>query len=133
MAFGMGGGLLQKNNRDTLKFAMKACARHTDGVWIDIFKDPTIYDATTWEPISSSFKKSMAGRLELMYNEDTGDYKTVRIEDARTHYDLGYRPMLETVYDNGTLVRDMTFAEVRENAKLPAERIVIEKAEVETV
>lgn len=133
MAFGMGGGLLQKNNRDTLKFAMKACARHTDGVWIDIFKDPTIYDATTWEPISSSFKKSMAGRLELMYDADTNEYKTVRIgEEARALYDLGYRPMLETVYDNGALVRDMTFAEVRKNARLPAEKLRITAAEEAT-
>jgi nicotinamide phosphoribosyltransferase len=132
MAFGMGGGLLQKNNRDTLKFAMKACARHTDGVWIDIFKDPTIYDATTWEPISSSFKKSMAGRLELVSNGT--DYKTVRVEEVAAMMSAGYAPMLETVYDNGKLVRDMTFAEVRENAKLPAERLSIEVAEtVETV
>lgn len=133
IAFGMGGGLLQKNNRDTLKFAMKACARHTDGAWIDIYKDPTIYDATTWKPISSSFKKSMAGRLELMYDADTNEYKTVRIgEEARALYDLGYRPMLETVYDNGALVRDMTFAEVRKNARLPAEKLRITAAEEAT-
>ena len=133
MAFGMGGGLLQKNNRDTLKFAMKACARHTDGVWIDIYKDPTIYDPTTWKPISSSFKKSMAGRLELMHDAETNEYKTVRIgEEARALYDIGYRPMLETVYDNGTLVRDMTFAEVRKNARLPAEKLRITAAEEAT-
>jgi len=131
IAFGMGGGLLQKNNRDTLKFAMKACAIRVDGVWKDVYKDPTIYDATTWEPIEGgSFKKSRAGRLELMYNGT--DYKTVRIEDVSDFVAKGYKPMLETVYDSGILVRDMTFAEVRENAKLPAERISIEKTEAET-
>ena len=131
IAFGMGGGLLQKNNRDTLKFAMKACAKFKDGVWEDVYKDPTIYDATTWEPISSSFKKSMAGRLELMRKGN--DFKTVRVEEVAELEAQGYTAMLETVYDNGVLVRDMTFEEVRDNAKLPAERIVIEATEVETV
>ncbi|MCK5645000.1 MAG: hypothetical protein KAJ19_29640, partial [Gammaproteobacteria bacterium] len=99
------------------------------------YKDPTIYDATTWEPISSSFKKSMAGRLELMQNS-RGEYKTVRVEEVADLETQGYVPMLETVYDNGKLVRDMTFAEVRENAKLPAEiapsDIEIAKGIVET-
>ena len=131
MAFGMGGGLLQKNNRDTLKFAMKACAIRVDGVWRDVYKDPVIYDATTWEPLSSSsFKKSRAGRLELMFNGT--DYETVRYEDVADWEAKGYKTMLETVYDSGKLVRDMTFAEVRENAKLPAERISIKKTEAET-
>jgi len=129
IAFGMGGGLLQKNNRDTQKFAMKACAVHVDGVWKDVYKDPTIYDAKTWKPLRSSFKKSKAGRLELMYNGK--DYKTVRVEEVAAMMSAGYTPMLETVYDNGKLVRDMTLAEVRANAKLPAERLRIEEAEVE--
>ena len=131
IAFGMGGGLLQKNNRDTLKFAMKACARHADGVWHDISKDPTIYDPKTWKPLRSSFKKSMAGRLELMRKGD--DFKTVRIEEVAELEAQGYEALLETVYDNGVLVRDMTFDEVRENAKIPAERIAIDRTAVETV
>jgi len=120
MAFGMGGGLLQKNNRDTQKFAMKACAIDAGGVWHDVYKDPTIYDAVTWEPVSSSFKKSKAGRMELMYNGE--EFKTVRVEEVDGLVAEGYRPMLETVYDDGELVRDMTFAEVRENALLPAQK-----------
>ena len=131
IAFGMGGGLLQKNNRDTLKFAMKACARHVDGQWIDVYKDPTIYDATTWEPVSSSFKKSMAGRLELMRRNS--EFLTVRIEEVARYEAEGFTPMLETVYDSGKLVRDMTFAEVRENAKLPAERIRRAEANIKTL
>jgi nicotinamide phosphoribosyltransferase len=39
--FGMGGGLLQQLNRDTFKFAMKACARQdSSGAWHDVYKDP---------------------------------------------------------------------------------------------
>jgi len=41
IVFGMGGGLLQKVNRDTLKFAMKCNAWSRDGkTWIDVFKNP---------------------------------------------------------------------------------------------
>lgn len=122
IAFGMGGGLLQKNNRDTLKFAMKACAVHVDGVWHDVYKDPTIYDPKTWKPLHSSFKKSKAGRLELVYNEELGDYKTVRLEEVADYESQGYKAQLELVYDSGKLIRDMTLAEVRENARLPQQR-----------
>lgn len=40
IAFGMGAGLLQKVNRDTLRFAMKASAIEIDGEWHPVFKDP---------------------------------------------------------------------------------------------
>jgi nicotinamide phosphoribosyltransferase len=40
VVMGSGGGLLQKVNRDTLKFAQKASAILVDGVWVDMFKDP---------------------------------------------------------------------------------------------
>lgn len=39
LVFGMGGGLLQKVNRDTMRFALKACAVKTDG-------------STEWTPIA---------------------------------------------------------------------------------
>lgn len=38
--FGMGGGLLQEKDRDTLKFAMKACAIRINGEWSDVYKNP---------------------------------------------------------------------------------------------
>lgn len=41
IVFGMGGELLQKVNRDTLKYAMKASAASKDGDnWYDVYKDP---------------------------------------------------------------------------------------------
>jgi nicotinamide phosphoribosyltransferase len=123
IAFGMGGGLLQKNNRDTLKFAMKACAVQADGVWYDVYKEPTIYDPKTWRSAKdASFKKSKAGRLELLRSKVNGQFITVRADDAEGYLTKGYEMALETVYENGELVRDMTFVQVRENAKLPAER-----------
>lgn len=128
IAFGMGGGLLQKNNRDTLKFAMKACAIRRDGEWHSVYKAPTIYDPITWEIERTSFKASKAGRLELMHNPTTNEYRTVPIEDTYALFNEGYARALETVFENGKLVRDMTFAEVRENAVLPAQKKVPEAA-----
>lgn len=40
IAFGMGGGLLQKLDRDTLGFAMKCSAARVNGEWRDVYKDP---------------------------------------------------------------------------------------------
>ncbi len=39
-AFGMGGGLLQKVDRDSFGYAMKASAVYYDNKWHDVFKDP---------------------------------------------------------------------------------------------
>ena len=62
------------------------------------------------------FKTSKAGRLELIYNASLDEYKTVRLEDVTTYDNNWSDTLLETVYENGYLVRDMTFAEVRANA-----------------
>jgi nicotinamide phosphoribosyltransferase len=40
VVFGMGGGLLQKLNRDTQRFAYKASAQYRNGEWVDIKKEP---------------------------------------------------------------------------------------------
>ena len=63
--FGMGGGLLQHCNRDTMEFGMKANAVRVNGEWRDISKSPT----------GDSMKHSKAGRLALQYSD--GDYRTV--------------------------------------------------------
>ena len=115
MAFGMGGGLLQKNNRDTHKFALKCSAVRVNNVWQDVYKDPSVYDED-WNVVETeSFKASKAGRLELVYNAGLDEYKTVREEEVAG---LGpeWKSLLETVYEDGYLVRDMTFDEVRANA-----------------
>lgn len=65
-----------------------------------------------------------------MYNKQTGDYKTVRVEETAEYQARGYVPMLEDVYDSGVLLRDMTFAEVRENAKLPEEKARADRLEI---
>ena len=96
--FGMGGGLLQKHNRDTQRNAFKCSAQKRGDVWIDIFKDPK--DKT---------KASKRGRLALVF--ENGQYKTVPEKDAKNN-------LLEVVFENGVIVRDMTWNEVRNNANV---------------
>lgn len=97
-AFGAGGGLLQRVDRDVQRFAFKCSAQKRNGVWHDIFKNPL--DTT---------KASKRGRLALVKTAD-GQFRTVPEAEA------GGGDLLETVFENGRLVRDMRFAEVRRNA-----------------
>ncbi len=96
--FGMGGGLLQKINRDTQRSVFKCSAQMRGGEWIDIQKKPI--DIT---------KASKKGRLKLIKVD--GEFKTVNIDEPG-------EDLLVTVFDNGTLARDYTFDEVRKNAAL---------------
>lgn len=115
MAFGMGGGLLQKNNRDTQKFALKCCQIKVDGVWLDVYKEPSEYN-DNWERIEKvSFKKSKRGNLELMYNPLTKEYATKHSENA-DQFGAEWNSILETTYEDGYIVREYTFDEVRHNA-----------------
>jgi nicotinamide phosphoribosyltransferase len=100
IAFGMGGALLQKVNRDTQQFAIKASSMVINGSQKDIFKSP----------ITGSTKRSKAGKLKLVKDED-GYFTTVRTTD------IGH-DCLHTVYKNGSVTMEQTLAEIRENAKL---------------
>ncbi|KIM05844.1 MAG: nicotinate phosphoribosyltransferase [Sulfurovum sp. FS06-10] len=93
IAFGMGGALLQKPNRDTLQFAMKASAICVDGAWRDVYKDP----------ITDSGKRSKKGRLAL-----TENFETVRIEELD-----GRENLLQPVFKNGKILKEFSFDEVR--------------------
>lgn len=99
IAFGMGGELLQKVNRDTLKFAMKASAVTIDGTMHDVYKDP----------ITDSGKRSKKGILAVI-KDDNGDFQTIRQQDLGEHQNL-----LQTVFKNGELVREVSFDEVKSN------------------
>jgi len=102
IAFGMGGALLQKIDRDTLKFAMKTNAVQINGEWKDVYK----------QPVDEPFKKSKAGKLALV---DTIDGPTTIREDELETQDVN---MLEKVWENGTTHRTTTFEEIRKNATL---------------
>ena len=93
----MGGGLLQKINRDTQCFAMKSSAQRRNGVWHDIRKTPK----------GGQDKISKAGKLGLERGAD-GTWTTFRLAEN------GHNDLLETVFEDGRLVQDQTFEQIRE-------------------
>ncbi len=97
VAFGMGGGLLQKLNRDTLSFAMKTSAIEVDNQWRDVYK----------APITDMGKKSKRGRLALI-NTDQG-IKTIQLEQCGDAINL-----LQPVYKNGQLLQNLSLADIRD-------------------
>lgn len=99
IAFGSGGGLLQKLNRDTLQFAFKCSAILVDGEWRDVFKSP----------VTDRGKKSKQGRFKLVSDAE-GQYETVPQSDPRDDE-------LVEVFRNGELTHESSFAEVRERAE----------------
>jgi nicotinamide phosphoribosyltransferase len=116
IAFGMGGGLLQQLDRDTLKFAMKCSAigirtgeENDDGFggeWRSVYKDP----------ITDPGKTSKKGRVTLW--ESGGEYETAvypltRWTDKGTD---GWKEALETYFEDGEVKFTQTFDEVRANS-----------------
>ena len=101
IAFGMGGGLLQAWNRDTLKYAMKTSAiKKSDSKdWENVFKKPI-----------HGGKTSKAGRLALIFNE--GRYETILEKELGNKLN-----MLHEVYRNGELLIDQTLEEIRANVR----------------
>lgn len=98
IVFGMGSSLLQKVNRDTQQFAYKISYAEVDGRGIDVSKTPKA------EP----GKRSKGGYLDLVKVGST--YKTIT---KRTEGDLPSE--LNLVFENGKLLCDYTFKQVREN------------------
>lgn len=97
--YGMGGALLQQQNRDTMRFAIKCSAINRAGQWSPVFKNPK----------TDSSKASIGGRFNL-FNSD-GGWRTIDTteEDSYGNY-------LKTVFLNGELKKDFTLDEVRSTA-----------------
>lgn len=112
LVLGMGGALLQKVDRDTQKFAFKCSYAEVNGVPTDVQKHPVEVDAHG--KLIQSFKKSKAGQLKLILTDE--GYKTVRKEEQP-----GYEDQLVTVFENGELVNQVTFEDVRERAAIVKE------------
>lgn len=71
ISFGSGGGLLQKLNRDTQRFAFKCSAIYVNDEWRDVYKQPS----------TDGSKKSKSGRMKLIRDDDA--WQTVPIDDPR--------------------------------------------------
>lgn len=102
IAFGSGGGLLQKVNRDTMKFAFKCSSAVVDGETRNVYK----------QPITDSVKASKKGRLKLVKMGHF--FTTIPVEENADNYN--YRDELQTVFLNGAITREYSFEEIRERA-----------------
>jgi nicotinamide phosphoribosyltransferase len=97
-SYGMGGALLQQVNRDTLRFALKCSAIDRNGTWHNVYKNPK----------TDPSKASKGGRFNLIQHGK--EFATVEVLDG----DPGRNSnALETVLEDGKVLRDQTLAEVR--------------------
>lgn len=99
VAFGMGGALLQQVNRDTLKFAFKASSMVVDGRVRDVYKDP----------ITDTGKRSKRGRMKLIRQDGV----LTTVDTSQYGFDI-----LQTVYEDGVIMNEPTFREMRHRAEL---------------
>ncbi|MDI9238571.1 nicotinate phosphoribosyltransferase [Lysobacter sp. LF1] len=111
VAFGMGGALLQQLNRDTQKFALKCSAARVNGEWIDVYKDP----------ITDKGKQSKRGRMTLLQHREYGQFRTEPVPAeaaslADVHKPMGFDDAMVTIWEDGKLVNDWTFAQIRTRA-----------------
>lgn len=117
MTFGMGGGLLQKNmDRDTHRFAFKCSWALVDGKSVDVQK----------KPVTDTGKLSKKGKLKLAYIFDCNSVDKENVMKVKTvAEDEGYsNDLLELVYENGVILKEYTFEEVRNNTKIVIEKWV---------
>lgn len=103
IAFGSGGGLLQKVNRDISKYAFKCSSVVIDGKEKDVWKDP----------IGDKGKKSKRGRLSLVRNNQD-ELVTVKTSDVLTHQ----KDELVEVFRDGEILKEYDFEEIRERVKV---------------
>jgi len=109
IAFGMGGALLQKVDRDTQKFAIKCSSIVINGEEVEVQKNP-IEINEKGERVKS-FKKSKAGRLKLINNN--GSFETIQ------HCQDFSGDILVPIFENGHILKEWTFEEVRDRAEVP--------------
>ena len=92
--------LLQKFNRDTLKFAIKCSEIQINKEKRDVWKNP----------VTDPGKKNKVGRLKLIRN-DLGELVTCPESDPGEN-------LLVPVFQNGIFVKKWTFGEIRERVAL---------------
>ncbi|KAK7150071.1 hypothetical protein R3I94_009396 [Phoxinus phoxinus] len=105
ISFGSGGALLQKLTRDLLNCSFKCSYVVTNGLGVNVFKDP----------VADPNKRSKKGRLSL-HRTPSGDFVT--LEEGKGDLEEYGEDLLHTVFRNGKIVKTYTFDEVRDNAKL---------------
>ncbi len=102
--FGSGGGLLQKFDRDTQKFAIKCSVAVINGKEVNVQKDP----------ITSAGKKSKQGYLKL--HQPGNAFSTISSANETKEMFAGYIDSLQLVFENGKLYNEQSFEQVRKVA-----------------
>lgn len=97
IAFGMGGALLQKVDRDTQKFAYKCSEVTVDGKARGVSKDP----------ITDPGKRSKEGRLDLVHMQS-------RLQTVKGDRQLG--SVMVDVFEDGKILKEWTLDQVRAQA-----------------
>lgn len=113
--FGSGGALLQKCNRDTLKFAQKACSILVEAPATGLRQDgplpKLVWKGISKNPITDSGKKSKEGVLTLVRSKMTGELSVARLDLGEL--DAEFEDIMQLVYNCGDLYNETTLAEVR--------------------
>lgn len=126
--FGSGGGLLQKLNRDSLAVAFKCCAMYVGGQCYPVGKDPI-----------AGGKKSYGGNPPVIRGVDgilrnRGEYdeEGAMIASQGMSYEEFVNGVpgdeLKLVFENGTMVEEQNFTEIKERCKIADLDAAIKKA-----
>lgn len=103
VVFGIGSFTYQHNTRDSFGHAMKATWAQVDGEERLLFKDPKTDDGT---------KKSQRGRVIVLKDADDEISYLDGMTKGQQRFYEGI-DLLETVFENGELLRDESLADIR--------------------
>ncbi|HEY0273046.1 MAG TPA: nicotinate phosphoribosyltransferase, partial [Chitinophaga sp.] len=105
LVLGMGGALLQRLDRDSQQFAIKCSYAEINGQPVNVQKHPV--EMNEKGQLVQSFKTSKSGRQQLVLTPQ--GYQTLPETEASPYPDE-----LETVFENGVLLRDEKFETIQE-------------------
>jgi nicotinamide phosphoribosyltransferase len=92
-----------------MQWAMKCSAMQVDGQWREVYK----------QPVGDASKASKKGRLTLAGSQ-AGGWRTERIDGADG---APADDALQTVFENGEIVRTQSFDDVRARAAAGVQRL----------
>lgn len=108
----LSGGLLQKFDRDTMKFAIKCSYVEITGTGgVAVAKDP----------ITDKGKRNKPGRLKLI-KDSTGTYQTVSSTVDLDNYQQGQDELI-TVFENGQLLQEYSLDSIRARCDIDLNRL----------
>ncbi|CAF0840156.1 unnamed protein product [Adineta ricciae] len=112
LVFGSGGGLLQKFDRDTMKFAIKCSYVEITGLGgLAVAKDP----------ITDTGKRNKPGRLKLV-KDDKGTYRTLSSIQHADEYEQA-EDQLVTVFEHGKLLQEYSLETIRKRCDIPVDQL----------